>query len=207
MTLRSEAAVGTKYGRPGDPCVVVIFGASGDLTKRLLLPALYNLAYDGLLPHSFALIGTARTHMDHESFRDQMSTDIRQFTTRDAFDERVWDELSRCLYYMPANFEDPAAYQGLARLLDEVDVKHKTQGNHLFYLAVPPVVFSMISRQLGLAGLAREEKGRHPEWEGRGPQGNPPLVTRGGSDTDRTRAIQRRYQTWPEIPTRKPSRP
>lgn len=159
MTVRSEAEVGAKYGRPADPCAMVIFGASGDLTKRLLLPALYNLTCDGLLPHNFALIGTARTDMDHQSFREHMSRDIRQFTTRDSFDEQVWNDLARCLYYVAGSFEDPAAFQRLADLLGEVDVKHQTQGNHLFYLAVPPVVFPSISRQLGLAGLAREEKG------------------------------------------------
>jgi len=159
MKLHSEAAVGTRYGRPGDPCAIVIFGASGDLTKRLLVPALYNLACDGLLPRNFALVGTALSDMDHESFRDQMSKDIRQFTTRDAFDERVWDDLVRCLYYVPGNFEDPATYRRLAQLLDEVDAKHQTRGNHLFYLAVPPVVFSLISRQLGQARLTDEEKG------------------------------------------------
>ncbi|MEE9296142.1 MAG: glucose-6-phosphate dehydrogenase, partial [Phycisphaerae bacterium] len=159
MALRSEAAVGTTYGRPGDPCAIVIFGASGDLTKRLLVPALYNVACDGLLPRNFALVGTARPDTDHETFRDQMSKDIRQFTTRDSFDEHVWDQLVRCLYYVPANFEDPAAYQRLAQLLDEVNGKHQTRGNRLFYLAVPPVVFGLIARQLGEAGLAREDKG------------------------------------------------
>jgi glucose-6-phosphate 1-dehydrogenase len=159
MSLRSEAAVPAKYGRPADPCTIVIFGASGDLAKRLLVPALYNIACDGLLPENMALVGTARSDMDHESFRNQMSKDIRQFTTRDAFDERIWDECVRSLYYIPGNFEDPAAYQRLAQLLDEVDAKHQTRGNHLFYLAVPPVVFSMIARQLGEAGLARDDKG------------------------------------------------
>ena len=158
MTLRSEAAIGSRHERPGDPCVMVIFGASGDLTKRLLMPAIYNLACDGLLPHCFALIGTARNDMTHDSFRDQMSKDIRQFTTRD-FNEPLWDEFVRNLYYVPGSFDDPNAYQRLAQLLGEVDAKHQTRGNRLFYLAVPPTVFSLIARQLGLAGLAREEQG------------------------------------------------
>jgi glucose-6-phosphate 1-dehydrogenase len=157
MTLRSEAAIGSAHERPGDPCVMVIFGASGDLTKRLLMPAIYNLACDGLLPHNVALVGTARDDMTHEFFRDQMSTDIRLFTTRD-FDESVWDEFVQHLYYVPGSFDDPATYQRLAQSLSEVDAKHQTRGNRLFYLAVPPAVFSLIARQLGLAGLAREEK-------------------------------------------------
>ena len=158
MTLRSEAAIGGMHERPRDPCVMVIFGASGDLTKRLLMPAIYNLACDGLLPHNFALVGTARDDMNHESFRDQMSRDIRLFTTRD-FDESVWDEFVPNLYYLPGNFDDPATYQRLGQLLGEADAKHGTLGNCLFYLAVPPTVFSLIARQLGLAGLGREEKG------------------------------------------------
>ena len=158
MTLRSGAMVGGTHERPGDPCTMVIFGASGDLTKRLLMPAIYNLACDSLLPHNFALVGMARPEMTDQSFRDQMSQDIRQFTTRD-FDEPVWDEFVRNLYYLPGSFDDATVYQQLAWLLGEVDAKHQTQGNYLFYLAVPPVVFSPIARQLGLAGLAREENG------------------------------------------------
>jgi glucose-6-phosphate 1-dehydrogenase len=158
MTLRSEAAIGSTHERPGDPCVMVIFGASGDLTKRLLMPAIYNLACDGLLPHNFALVGTARDDMTHECFRDQMSRDIRLYITRD-FDEAVWGAFVSNLYYVPGTFDDPATYQRLAQLLSEVDATHQTLGNRLFYLAVPPTVFSLIARHLGLAGLAREEKG------------------------------------------------
>ena len=158
MRQRSGAAVGGTHARAGDPCTIVIFGASGDLTKRLLMPAIYNLACDGLLPHDFALVGTARPDMTDQSFREQMSQDIRQFTTRD-FHEPVWDELVRNLYYLPGSFDDATLYQQLARLLAEVDARHQTQGNYLFYLAVPPLVFSLIARQLGLAGLAREENG------------------------------------------------
>src|SRR5574341_38137 len=91
MTLRSGAAPSGTHERPADPCVFVIFGASGDLTKRLLMPAIYNLACDGFLPHHFAIIGTAKTELDHDSFREQMNKDIRQFTTRD-FNSQVWDE-------------------------------------------------------------------------------------------------------------------
>ncbi|MBI3328922.1 MAG: glucose-6-phosphate dehydrogenase [Nitrospinae bacterium] len=150
--------LGSKHERPGDPCTMIIFGASGDLTKRLLLPSIYNLACDGLLPHNFAIIGTARPDMTNEAFRDQMSEDIRRFATRD-FNEAIWDEFVRNLYYLPGDFDDPAAYQRLAQCVRDVDAKHQTLGNHLFYLAVPPVVFSLIAHHLGVAGLAREEKG------------------------------------------------
>ena len=158
MTLRSETVTGASHERPGDPCAMVIFGASGDLTKRLLMPAIYNLACDELLPHNFAVIGTALTDLSHEGFRDQLSKDIREFATRD-FDEKVWNELVSGLYYVPGSFDDPATYQRLKQLLAEVDARHGTQGNHMFYLAVPPAVFSTISAQLGRAGFPGEDKG------------------------------------------------
>ncbi len=156
MTLRSESAASGTHERPADPCVFVIFGASGDLTKRLLMPAIYNLACDGLLPQNFAIVGTAKTDLNHESFREQMSKDIRQFTTRD-FDNKVWDEFVKNLYYVSGSFDDPSMYERLKQLLNKVDTKHNTDGNYLFYLAVPPVVFGLISRQLGIAGLANDD--------------------------------------------------
>jgi glucose-6-phosphate 1-dehydrogenase len=155
MKLRSEAIPSGKHDRPTDPCAFVIFGASGDLTKRLLMPAIYNLACDGFLPHNFVIIGVAKTDMNHDSFREQMSKDIKQFTTRD-FDAKVWDEFVKNLYYITGSFDDASMYQKLKELLNEVDTKHKTEGNYLFYLAVPPVVFGLISSQLGTAGLASE---------------------------------------------------
>src|SRR4030065_801405 len=155
LTLRSESAASGTHERPADPCAFVIFGASGDLTKRLLMPAIYNLACDGLLPQNFAIVGTAKTDLNHESFREQMSKDIRQFTTRD-FDNKVWDEFVKNLYYVSGSFDDPSMYERLKQLLNKVDTKHNTDGNYLFYLAVPPVVFGLISRQLGIAGFANE---------------------------------------------------
>ena len=158
MTFRSELPAEGAHERPSEPCAMVIFGASGDLTKRLLMPAIYNLACDGLLPHNFAVIGVARVELSEDTFRDQMSRDIRQFATRD-FNEAVWNEFVENLYYQNGNFADPAMYRQLAQLLDQVDAKHETRGNRLFYLAVPPALFPSISRQLGSAGLAQEDKG------------------------------------------------
>src|SRR5690349_8469137 len=78
---------------PSQPCIMLVFGASGDLTKRLLVPALYNLACDGLLSKNFALLGTAMDTLDTESFRARMSEDIKKFHTRKEFDQKVWDDL------------------------------------------------------------------------------------------------------------------
>ena len=84
---------------PAEPCVLVIFGASGDLTKRLLMPAFYNLACDGLLPDQFAIVGIAMDDFTTESFREKMSIDIKQFSTRKEFDPKTWDWLCSRLYY------------------------------------------------------------------------------------------------------------
>ncbi|MGQ0793534.1 MAG: glucose-6-phosphate dehydrogenase [Deltaproteobacteria bacterium] len=155
-TIISESVAGAGSERPGDSCLMTIFGASGDLTKRLLMPAIYNLACDGLLPHNFALVGIALTDLNHDSFREEMTKGIRQFSTR-GFDEKIWDDLVKRFYYTPGKFDDPAAYETLAKLIAEVDAKHQTGGNRLFYLAVPPVVFSVIAQNLGVAGLDRED--------------------------------------------------
>src|SRR5438093_12174870 len=88
------------------PCVMLIFGASGDLTKRLLVPALYNLACDGLLSPNFALLGTAMDDMTTDSFRERMTADIQKFHTRKAFEPEVWDDLVSRFHYMPGTFND-----------------------------------------------------------------------------------------------------
>src|SRR5208283_2022409 len=93
QVVRTTGADAPETNQPSDPCVMLIFGASGDLTKRLLVPALYNLACDGLLPESFALLGTALDALTTESFREKMSADILKFHTRKEFDAKVWDDL------------------------------------------------------------------------------------------------------------------
>src|ERR1700727_2597887 len=94
-------------GRPGDPCVMVIFGASGDLTKRKLIPALCNLAKDNLLSREFALIGFARPEMSHEQFRDRCGEELKQFATGQV-DPDLWHWFARRLYYVCGDFADPA---------------------------------------------------------------------------------------------------
>jgi glucose-6-phosphate 1-dehydrogenase len=143
---------------PASPCTVVIFGAAGDLTKRKLLPALYNLKTHGLLPRELAIIGVTRKPKSHEQFRQEQSKDIAEFATMPV-DQRLWGELRDALYYQAGEFTDPETYSKLSVLLDEVARKHGTGGNVLFYLAVPPAFFGEIVRRLGEAGLAREEQG------------------------------------------------
>ena len=143
-------------GRPAGPCTVVIFGAAGDLTKRKLLPALYNLRAHGLLAGECAIVGVTRKVKTHEAFRDEQSQDIRQFATG-TVDDAVWAGLRDALYYQAGEFTDPATYTQLAALLAEVAARHRTGGHVLFYLAVPPGFFGEIVRRLGEAGLVRTE--------------------------------------------------
>jgi glucose-6-phosphate 1-dehydrogenase len=144
---------------PGDPCLLVIFGASGDLTRRLLMPAVYNLACDGLLPGRFAVAGVALDELSTAQFRDRLSADIRQFTTRPTLDPAVWDDLVRRLHYLPGDFAAPATYQRLGELLARLDAEQQTGGNLLFYLATPPAVFGLICEQLARAGFHRRDRG------------------------------------------------
>jgi len=150
---------GSGSTQPGDPCTIVIFGAAGDLTKRKLLPALYNLRCHGLLPRDFAVVGVARKELSHDVFRDQQSADIKEFATTKV-DEAVWGDFKGRLYYVSGEFTDAATYQKLSALLREVDQKHATRGNILFYLATPPTFFAEIVRRIGAAALARQEEGR-----------------------------------------------
>src|SRR5215472_16849255 len=98
---------------PTQPCVMLVFGASGDLTKRLLVPALYNLACDGLLSKNFALLGTAMDPLTTESFRARMNEDIKKFHTRKEFDQAVWDDLLGRFHYVPGGFSDMAVFETL----------------------------------------------------------------------------------------------
>jgi glucose-6-phosphate 1-dehydrogenase len=107
QSLRSITADDTSGGRPDEPCVLVVFGANGDLTHRLLLPALYNLACDGLLPEPFAFIGVGRSDMSDAEYRDRMSDGIAEFTTGPQLDTDVWEALARRLQYLSGSYEDP----------------------------------------------------------------------------------------------------
>jgi len=145
-------------GDPGDACAMVIFGASGDLTKRKLIPALYNLAKDNLLSKDFALIGFARPEMSTEEFRKKCGEEITQFATGKV-DPDLWHWFSRRLYYLSGDFGDPAAYQRMKAMLADADKEHGTKGNYFYYLATAPGFFSTCIHQLGDAGLFNEDNG------------------------------------------------
>src|SRR5437660_6146874 len=136
-----------------EPCIMLVFGASGDLTKRLLVPALYNLACDGLLADNFALLGAAMDPLTTESFRQRMSEDIKRFHTRQAFDQAVWDKLVSRFHYTRAAFDDAGAFQKLKAEVATLDREHHIGGNVLFYFATAPRFFGLLCEQLHKAGF------------------------------------------------------
>src|SRR5262245_19958442 len=144
--------------RSADPCSLVIFGASGDLTHRLLIPALYNLAASGLLAEAFSVIGVARQELSSEAFRNGLEKGLRAFATRPV-DERIARAMFSSVDYLQGEFDDPKIYEQLRQTLERVERTRSTRGNRLFYLATPPAAFAQIGGRLGKAGLAREENG------------------------------------------------
>jgi glucose-6-phosphate 1-dehydrogenase len=157
--LRVEHPEQQSPPRPAEPCAFVIFGAAGDLTKRLLVPALYNLAVSRLLPDGFAVIGVARGEMSNEQFRDRMGTALRDFATMPLKADIVRDLLAR-FSYVRGDFDDPETYKRLVGAIDQATRDLRTGGSCLFYLATPPNVFALIAQHLVAAGLSREKDGR-----------------------------------------------
>jgi glucose-6-phosphate 1-dehydrogenase len=148
-----------RVGRPADPCTMVIFGAAGDLTRRKLIPALYNLAKNQLLSREFAIVGIARRSISTEDFRGKVSDDIKQFAT-DQVEPDIWEWFLRRMYYLSGDFSDKNLYPQLKQLLDKVDKDHSTHGNHLYYMATSPDYFGPVVEQLASVGLMQENNGQ-----------------------------------------------
>jgi glucose-6-phosphate 1-dehydrogenase len=138
--------------RRSPPCALVIFGVSGDLTARKLLPALERLAADGALPSEVALVGVARTPMTDREFSAYCTRNVAAGGPR-------WQALAAGARYVQGGYDDPATYERLAEVLTEVDTTQGTAGNRVFYLATPPRLFSPIAISLGRAGLSRPAGG------------------------------------------------
>src|SRR5438874_1782394 len=158
----AQAEVLTKPQRPpgrvADPCIMVIFGAAGDLTRRKLVPALYNLAKAELLSREFAILGVAHSPMSDDDFRKKLADDIRQYAGSD-IDREIWEWFNRRLYYMTGDFGDKNIYAQLKSKLGELDKQHSTHGDYFFYLATAPDFFGSIVEQLAAAGLMDEKDG------------------------------------------------
>jgi glucose-6-phosphate 1-dehydrogenase len=146
---------GATTARPADPCCLVIFGASGDLTHRLLVPALYNLAAAGLLPQAFGLVGVARSPSSSEAFRADLAKSLPQFAGR-PIDQNVLKRVLGCVAYVQGDPDDDSTYTKIGQELARIERERSTRGNRLFYLATPPAGFAPIGRHLGESGLARE---------------------------------------------------
>jgi glucose-6-phosphate 1-dehydrogenase len=144
---------------PAGPCTLVIFGASGDLTKRLLFPALYNLAAEKLLPDAFAVVGFAHTALGDEEFRARMRAAIAEAAGGDLDSSQVEWLMARTTY-VQGDFHAPEAYERLAARLHEVDRERATGGNYLFYFATAPGYFQEVTERLAATGLTRQENGQ-----------------------------------------------
>ncbi len=148
----------TGHGQPAPPNLMIICGASGDLTKRKLIPSLYNLAVSKLLPPQFAIIGFSFDDWTTEKFREMLTADIKEFSEVPV-DLKIWEWFLERIYYVQGSFQDAASYQRLKEQVEKVEKDHATQGNRFFYLAVAPKFFSLIVQQLGAAQMTQETNG------------------------------------------------
>lgn len=139
-------------------CAFVIFGATGDLTHRLVIPALYNLAEANLLPEKFYVVGVTRKEMSSDDLRDSLMQGLRKYATRPV-DDKVADQLLYCVTAVSADPSEPASFDRLRERLEKLEANRNTGGNRLFYLATPPDAFAPIATELGRAGLLKETSG------------------------------------------------
>ena len=151
----TASTMGTTTVRAAEPCVIVIFGASGDLTRRKLIPSLYNLALDGLLPPQVTVIGLATGDFDSDGFRRHLRADLAQFSLRPV-DEKIWASLASRIHYVRGAFDDAQAFRNLASKIAEVAAESESPLNLCHYLAVSPKYFGTIVRQLAAIGLAKQ---------------------------------------------------
>jgi glucose-6-phosphate 1-dehydrogenase len=151
--------------RVAGPCVLVLFGVTGDLSRKKLMPAVYDLANRGLLPPGFSLVGFARRDWEHEDFA-QVTHDAVKEHARTPFNDTVWQQLSEGIRFVPGEFADDEAFDRLAQTVAQLDTERGTGGNYAFYLSVPPKFFPTVVAQLKRAGLADPVEGPdgHKPW-------------------------------------------
>ena len=156
LTETMPVTSGQPIGKPGDPCIMVIFGAAGDLTRRKLIPALYNLARYQLLSREFAVVGLARSPLTSEAFRAKITDEMKEFSPA-PLEPDLWEWFVRRMHYMQGNFGDADMYPRLKELLEQVDKNQSTHGNFFYYLATSPDYFGPIVEHLGETGLLKED--------------------------------------------------
>jgi glucose-6-phosphate 1-dehydrogenase len=144
---------GVTTSRITDPCNVVFFGASGDLVKRMLMPAMYNLRLGDIMPANYGIVGFARSEYDDEQFRDEMHKSIDEFSRSGPAKDPLWSDFAKRLSYVSGSFDDLAAYAQLKKQIEQNDLELGTSGNRLFYLSTPPSLFGTIIDALEDCGL------------------------------------------------------
>ncbi|NEP18313.1 MAG: glucose-6-phosphate dehydrogenase [Leptolyngbya sp. SIO4C1] len=150
--LENPLRVGLQQDRIPEPQILVIFGASGDLTQRKLVPSLYKMRLERRLPPELTIVGVSRRDWSHDYFRDHLHQGIEEFGGG-ITNPMVWDSFSQGLFYCPGDIDKPESYQKLKAFLSELDEKRGTRGNRVFYLSVAPRFFAEASQQLGAAGM------------------------------------------------------
>jgi glucose-6-phosphate 1-dehydrogenase len=147
---------GLRLERVPDPSILALFGATGDLAHRKVIPALYHLWRTNLLPHEFVLLAIGRREYEHDAFRSEIRKSLDSFSRILPLDEDAWRSFSERILYERLDFADPGGFDTLAERLEELDTEHGTRGNHLYYLATQPSQFAEIVGQLGRVGLDHE---------------------------------------------------
>lgn len=147
-----------RLNRIAGPSTLIIFGVTGDLSRKKLMPAVYDLANRGLLPPGFALVGFARRDWEDQDFSQLVHDAVRDHC-RTPFDEAVWKQLEQGIRFVQGSFDDPEAFLELKRTVDELDAERGTLGNHAFYLSIPPKMFPVVTEQLKVSGLTEKREG------------------------------------------------
>ncbi|MDO7881957.1 glucose-6-phosphate dehydrogenase [Salinibacterium soli] len=148
-----------RLNRIAGPSGLIIFGVTGDLSRKKLMPAVYDLANRGLLPPGFALVGFARREWEDQDFAQVVHDAVKQYS-RTPFDEDVWNQLATGIRFVQGEFDDAAAFGRLKETIDELDRDRGTMGNHAFYLSIPPKSFPQVTEQLRNSGLAEQKDGQ-----------------------------------------------
>jgi glucose-6-phosphate 1-dehydrogenase len=148
-----------RLNRIAGPSSLVIFGVTGDLSRKKLMPAVYDLANRGLLPPGFALVGFARRDWDNQDFMQVVHDSVKEYA-RTEFHEDVWAQLAEGIRFVPGTFDDDAAFERLKETIEELDRERGTMGNHAFYLSIPPKAFPQVTEQLRRSGLAEQKDGQ-----------------------------------------------
>lgn len=163
-TLLNPLMEGLPKERLAEPFAMVVLGAHGDLTKRKLIPAIYALFCDGLLPQDFCIVGMSRTQISDEEFRNSMKDSLIKFAPELTFTDANWDRFASKIYYLPGNFQQENGFANLAKTLDDLAQKHGTEGRNIFYMSTPPSLYQDIILRISEVGLNKSKKWRKSYW-------------------------------------------